>query len=158
MHRSASSRPPSTQPAFPSTWSSSAITEWSTSRAPGSRSISSPTSPASTPSALCLYGKTEEDRARVYNQLKKASSQFVVYRLKNVPANLNFNQNPREGDPVVIATGPYAIRAHAPPDGKPDQPPTPGMHGFDPAQSPGDEGQLLCRRTGYSEGKDGCSL
>ena len=29
-----------------------------------------------------LYGKTEEDRARVYNQLKKASSQFIVYRLQ----------------------------------------------------------------------------
>jgi alkaline phosphatase D len=27
-----------------------------------------------------LYGKTEEDRVRVYNQLKKASPQFVVYR------------------------------------------------------------------------------
>ena len=61
-----------------------------------------------------LYGKTEDDRVRVYNQLKRASPQFVVYRLKNVPADLNFNQNPREGDPVVIATGPYAIRAHAP--------------------------------------------
>jgi alkaline phosphatase D len=87
-----------------------------------------------------LYGKTEEERARVYNQLKKASSQFVVFRLKNVPANLNFNQNPREGDPVVIATGPYAIRAHAPApesqDGKPDQPPTIGMHGFDPLKVP----------------------
>jgi alkaline phosphatase D len=87
-----------------------------------------------------LYGKTEEDRARVYNQLKKASSQFVVFRLKNVPANLNFNQNPREGDPVVIATGPYAIRAHAPAhesqDGKPDQPPTAGAHGFDPRLVP----------------------
>jgi alkaline phosphatase D len=83
-----------------------------------------------------LYGKTEEDRARVYNQLKKASSQFVVFRLKNVPANLNFNQNPREGDPVVIATGPYAIRAHAPPDGRSDQPPDLGMHGFDPLRVP----------------------
>ena len=83
-----------------------------------------------------LYGKTEEDRVRVYNQLKKASSQFVVFRLKNVPANLDFNQNPREGDPVVIATGPYAIRAHAPPEGKPDLPPTAGMHGFDPHKVP----------------------
>ena len=27
-----------------------------------------------------LYGKTEEDRDRVYNQLKKASAKFVVYR------------------------------------------------------------------------------
>ena len=79
-----------------------------------------------------LYGKTEADRARVYNQLKKASSQFIVYRRKDVPASLNFSQNPREGDPVVIATGPYAIRAHGPADGKTDQPPNAGMHGFDP--------------------------
>lgn len=79
-----------------------------------------------------LYGKTEQDRVRVYNQLKKASDQFVVYRLKNVPANLAYNLNPREGDPVVVATGPYAIRAHGPPAGKPDRPPTLGMHGFDP--------------------------
>jgi alkaline phosphatase D len=83
-----------------------------------------------------LYGKTEEDRARVYNQLKKASSQFMVYRLRNVPAELNYNQNPREGDPVVVATGPYAIRAHAPPAGKPEKPPTVGMHGFDPSRMP----------------------
>jgi alkaline phosphatase D len=83
-----------------------------------------------------LYAKTEEERVRVYNQLKKASSQFVAYRLKNVPANLNYSQNPREGDPIVIATGPYAIRAHAPPAGKPDQPPTAGMHGFDPGKVP----------------------
>jgi alkaline phosphatase D len=79
-----------------------------------------------------LYGKTENDRARVYDQLKHASSQFVVYRLKNVPADLNFNQNPREGDPVIVATGPYAIRAHAPAAGQTSKPPTIGMHGFDP--------------------------
>jgi alkaline phosphatase D len=83
-----------------------------------------------------LYGKTEEDRLRVYNQLKKASPQFVVYRRKDVPAELNYNQNAREGDPVVIATGPFAIRAHAPPEGKPDQPPIGGMHGFDPHRMP----------------------
>ena len=79
-----------------------------------------------------LYGKAEEDRARVYNQLKKASPQFVVYRRKDVPASLNFNQNPREGDPVVVATGPYAIRAHAPLAGQAVLPPSIGMHGFDP--------------------------
>ena len=83
-----------------------------------------------------LYGKTEEDRQRVYNQLKKASEKFVVYRRKDVPAGLNYNQNPREGDPVVVATGPYAVRAHAPAAGKPDQPPIPGMHGFDPRKLP----------------------
>jgi alkaline phosphatase D len=79
-----------------------------------------------------LYGKTEEDRVRVYDKLKHASSQFVVYRRKDVPAGLDYNQNPREGDPVVIATGPYAIRAHKPQGDRPDNPPEPGMHGLDP--------------------------
>jgi len=83
-----------------------------------------------------LYGKTEEDRARVYNQLKKASSQFQVFRRRDVPAALNYNENPREGDPVVLATGPYMIRSHAPAAGKPDLPPIPGMHGFDPRKMP----------------------
>jgi alkaline phosphatase D len=83
-----------------------------------------------------LYGKTEEDSARVYNKLKQASSQFVAYRRKDVPADLHYNQNPREGDPVIIATGPYAIRAHAPPAGKPDTPPIAGMHGYDPHKLP----------------------
>ena len=83
-----------------------------------------------------LYGKTEADRAHVYDQLKKASSQFMVFRRKNVPAELNDNQDPREGDPVVIATGPYAIRAHAPANGKPASAPDPGMHGLDPRKVP----------------------
>jgi predicted AlkP superfamily pyrophosphatase or phosphodiesterase len=79
-----------------------------------------------------LYGKTEEDSARAYDKLKHASSQFVAYRRKDVPAGLDYNQNPREGDPVVVATGPYAIRAHKPQGDRPDKPPEPGMHGFDP--------------------------
>jgi alkaline phosphatase D len=83
-----------------------------------------------------LYGKTEEDRASVYNKLKQASSQFVAYRRKDVPAGLEYNQNPREGDPVVIATGPYAIRARKAPADRPDNPPESGMHGFDPHRIP----------------------
>jgi predicted AlkP superfamily pyrophosphatase or phosphodiesterase len=83
-----------------------------------------------------LYSKTEEDRIRVYNQLKKASPQFVAYRLKDVPAGLNFNQNPREGDPVVVATGPFAIRAHAPTAGQSESHPQAGMHGLDPHKMP----------------------
>jgi alkaline phosphatase D len=85
---------------------------------------------------MLLYGKTEEDRARAYSQLKQASSQFIVYRRKNMPAGLDYNQNPREGDPIVVATGSYAIRAHAPAEGKPDNPPNAGMHGFDPHRIP----------------------
>jgi alkaline phosphatase D len=56
----------------------------------------------------------------------------VAYRRKNVPAGLHFNENAREGDPVIVATGPYAIRAHDPPPDKPDAAPNPGWHGFDP--------------------------
>jgi alkaline phosphatase D len=100
-----------------------------------------------------LYGKTEEDRARVYNRLKKASPQFVAYRRKDVPADLSYNQNPREGDPVVIATGPYAIRAHAPPEGKPDQPPNPGMHGFDPHKMPEMKASFFAAGPDIVEGK-----
>jgi alkaline phosphatase D len=100
-----------------------------------------------------LYGKTEEDRARVYNQLKKASSQFVVYRRKDVPADLNYNQNPRAGDPVVVATGPYAIRAHAPPAGKEDRPPTLGMHGFDPRKLPQMKASFFAAGPDIIEGK-----
>jgi alkaline phosphatase D len=83
-----------------------------------------------------LYGKTEEDRVRAYDKLKKASSQFVAYRRKDVPAGLDYNQNPREGDPVIVATGPYAIRAHKPQGDRPDNPPELGMHGFDPHKIP----------------------
>ncbi len=83
-----------------------------------------------------LYAKTDADAARVYNQLKKASSQFMVYRRKDVPAGLNFRDNPREGDPVVIATGPFLFRAHAPPADKPESPAPAGMHGYDPHAMP----------------------
>jgi predicted AlkP superfamily pyrophosphatase or phosphodiesterase len=83
-----------------------------------------------------LYGKTEEDRVRVYTKLKQASSEFMTYRRKDVPAGLNYNQNSRAGDPVVIATGPYAIRAHKPPAGTPAKAPEAGMHGFDPHRIP----------------------
>lgn len=83
-----------------------------------------------------LYAESEADRERVYNELKKASGAFVVYRRKDVPADLHFNENPREGDPVVIATGPYAIRAHGPAAGGTDKAPIAGMHGFDPHTMP----------------------
>lgn len=81
-----------------------------------------------------LYAESEDDRARVYEELKRVSSQFMVYRLKNVPAELHSNANARAGDPVIVATGPYAIRARAPADGggKPEL----GMHGFDPRLVP----------------------
>jgi alkaline phosphatase D len=83
-----------------------------------------------------LYGKTEEDRAKAYTALKHASSQFYVYRRKDVPAGLHYDGNPREGDPIIVATGPYAIRRKKPDAGKPDQPPQAGGHGYDPHSMP----------------------
>ena len=105
-----------------------------------------------------LYGKTEEDRVHAYNQLKKASSQFFVYRRKDVPASLEYNLNPREGDPVVVATGPYAIRAHEPPAGKADQAPNPGDARARSAQDCSDESELLRRRSGYCRREDRSSF
>jgi len=83
-----------------------------------------------------LYGKTEADRQRVYEKLKDASPRFVVYRWKALPPELNFNGNERAGDPVVIPTGPYAIRAHGPAAGKPDKEPIAGSHGYDVNKMP----------------------
>jgi predicted AlkP superfamily pyrophosphatase or phosphodiesterase len=100
-----------------------------------------------------LYGKTEENRARVYNQLKHATSQFMAFRRKDVPADLNYNQNPREGDPVIVATGPYAIRAHAPRAGEADRPPTIGMHGFDPHVVPEMKASFFAVGPDLREGK-----
>jgi predicted AlkP superfamily pyrophosphatase or phosphodiesterase len=94
-------------------------------------STNSPTSPASTPLALCSTARPKRIASASTTSSRKLPA---VRRLstQNVPAGLNYNQNPREGDPVVIATGPYAIRAHAPAAGAPSHPPTIGMHGFDP--------------------------
>jgi predicted AlkP superfamily pyrophosphatase or phosphodiesterase len=100
-----------------------------------------------------LYGKSEEDRARVYNQLKHASEKFVAYRRKDVPAGLHYNQNPREGDPVIVATGAYAIRAHGPPPGAEDRPPIPGMHGLDPRKMPDMKASFFAAGPDIIEGK-----
>jgi alkaline phosphatase D len=83
-----------------------------------------------------LYPKTDADATRVYNELKKASPQFVVYRRKELPAGLNYRDNPRAGDPVVLTTGPFVVRAHGPAAGKVDSTPPAGMHGYDPRSMP----------------------
>ena len=91
-----------------------------------------------------LYGKSEPDRERLYNQLKHAAAEFVVYRRKNVPANFYLSQNPRAGDPVIVANGPYALRAHSAAAGKNSAPgdppatsaPTPGIDGLDARTQP----------------------
>ena len=78
-----------------------------------------------------LYAPDEQAAERAYRQLRGASDKFVVYRRRDVPAYLHYDNNARIGDPVVIPTGPYLIRAHAPE--KPEAPPK-GEHGYDPSK------------------------
>ena len=79
-----------------------------------------------------LYPNSEAAAEKAYQQLKIKSDQFTVYRRRRVPAGLHYDANAREGDPIVIANGPYEIRAHAPKVGAPEGPPEIGVHGYDP--------------------------
>lgn len=82
-----------------------------------------------------LYAPDEATANRVYQKLKAADAAFMVYRRGNVPGELHFNSNPREGDPVIVARGPYAVVPKAP-TGAAARGPLPGEHGFDPYMMP----------------------
>jgi len=87
-------------------------------------------------SGLLLYPKSEADAEKAYQALLGASDTFKVYRRAQVPAELHFNSNPREGDPVVVSTGPYSIVAHDPNSKGGTRMPSRGGHGYDPRQMP----------------------
>jgi alkaline phosphatase D len=65
-----------------------------------------------------------------------------------MPAELNYATDPRIGDPVIVPTGPYAIRIHGPADAARNRPPNKGMHGYDPRTMP------EMRAIFYAEGPD----
>jgi predicted AlkP superfamily pyrophosphatase or phosphodiesterase len=79
-----------------------------------------------------LYANSEAAAEKAYQGLKIKTDAFTVYRRSRVPAALHYNSNPREGDPVIIPNGPYAITAQAPQAGTTGHPPDPGAHGYDP--------------------------
>ncbi len=81
-----------------------------------------------------LYPKSEVDAQAAYIALHGKSDKFFVYRRAQVPADLHFDSNPREGDPVIVPTGAYFISAAADPQ-KPARPPV-GAHGYDTARMP----------------------
>ncbi len=87
-----------------------------------------------------LYPPDDAAAALAYADfLAHPDPRFSVYRRADVPAPLTFNQNPREGDPVIVPNGPYQFRAHTPkpsPDGKAPRKPSLGEHGYDPARIP----------------------
>lgn len=79
-----------------------------------------------------LYPKTEEDAARAYQKLKAAQADFLVFRRARVPAELHYDSNAREGDPVIVPQGPVLIRAHAPEAGQREAFAPVGEHGYNP--------------------------
>lgn len=81
-----------------------------------------------------LYAKSDGDAQKVYDDLRAKSDKFVVYRRAQVPAHLHFDSNPRAGDPIVVARGPFLIRAggSAPAPNRAQA----GSHGYDPALLP----------------------
>jgi predicted AlkP superfamily pyrophosphatase or phosphodiesterase len=83
-----------------------------------------------------MYAPSAADAEKAYQSLKGASDKFKVYRRADVPAELHYDSNAREGDPIVVATGPYYIRARGPAPGEPDKPPSVGTHGYDPRLLP----------------------
>jgi predicted AlkP superfamily pyrophosphatase or phosphodiesterase len=94
-----------------------------------------------TPVESFLYPKTEADAARIFAALDGKSDKFKVYRNGKVPGELHFDGNAREGDPIVVPTGPYLLRVSAPETSATSMamkfygPPV-GMHGYDPAKMP----------------------
>jgi len=97
---------------------------------------------------VSMYAPSEAAANATYQKLKAADPAFMVYRRANVPAELHFNRNPREGDPIIVARGPFAIRAHGPPPDREDKAPTAGNHGFDPYMMPS------MKAVFYAEGPD----
>jgi hypothetical protein len=77
-----------------------------------------------------IYPKSEAAAAKAYEQLHRASDKFEVYRRSQFPPELHFDSTERSGDPIVLAKGPYLIRARS--LGKPDVATLKGTHGFDP--------------------------
>ena len=74
-----------------------------------------------------LYADNETDAARAYAEFHAhPDARFSVYRRLEVPRSLAYDTTPREGDPVIVPNGPYAIYAHAP-----TRKPNIGSHGFD---------------------------
>jgi predicted AlkP superfamily pyrophosphatase or phosphodiesterase len=81
-------------------------------------------------SGSLLYAPSEQAAAKAYDSLRNASEKFHVYRRAEMPLRLHYDANPREGDPIIVPTGPYAIRALAR-TGTADRPPNKGVHGYD---------------------------
>ena len=91
-----------------------------------------------------VYTESDAEAQKVYDSLKIVDARFAVYRRANLPKELHVSGNPRIGDPVVVPSGPFAIRAHAPSAGDADGSPLV----YDPRPT------LAARTIFYAEGPD----
>ena len=79
-----------------------------------------------------LYAETEADAKKAYESFRAhPDPRFTAYRRADVPPILHFNENPREGDPVIVPNGPFIFRAH-----DNSRKPPAGEHGYDVTRMP----------------------
>jgi predicted AlkP superfamily pyrophosphatase or phosphodiesterase len=74
-----------------------------------------------------LYTANPADAQSLANALSGKSTAFRVYRSDAVPPQLHYSSNPRIGDPVIVATGPFRIT---------EMTALKGAHGYDPRLVP----------------------
>ncbi len=98
-----------------------------------------------------LYAKPDADVQETYEEfLAHPDPRFKIYRRADVPRYLHFDSNPREGDPVIVPNGPFSLRAQASSSEMPHNEQDSWSSWLRSATDAGDEGDLLCRRAGYS--------
>jgi alkaline phosphatase D len=73
-----------------------------------------------------------DDPARVYSELKPKEKGWKVYRKAEIPAHLNYRDNPRIGDLVILPDRPLIVQVLPAGDGSTALPHLKGMHGYDP--------------------------
>jgi len=73
-----------------------------------------------------------DDPARVYAELKPQEKGWKVYRRAEIPAHLNYRDNPRIGDLLIVPDRPWIVQVLPFGDGSTAVPHLKGMHGYDP--------------------------
>jgi len=84
-----------------------------------------------------LYANPDADVQETYEEfLAHPDPRFKIYRRADMPRYLHFDSNLREGDPVVVPNGPFALRAQASPSEASSTEKHRGAHGFDARRMP----------------------
>jgi predicted AlkP superfamily pyrophosphatase or phosphodiesterase len=82
-----------------------------------------------------LYAKSDGDAQKAYEEFRAhPDPRFTAYRRAMTPAELHFDVNPREGDPVIVPNGPFTLHTNA--SSEETSTGTHGGHGFNPVTMP----------------------